>query len=571
VKLLLHLLAGDVRRFRLMIGLWLAVAAASTVLEGVRPMFASEAFATNPIGVAGDLVWLAKVLFGFVLIPLIVQTHPLVGSDAFWMTRPIPPRALLASKLVLLAAVIVLVPVACEVALMTAYKVPPRTVAAVAVQTALWQAGYLAVVMAMAALTRNLARFALLFGGVLLALAVTVVISVTIAMASMDDAAAVSVLTLSAGSPPPTLEDPTPGIVFLVVVVSAGLALLMVQYATRSARRSVPVGAAGLVAAWVISSMWPWPLLQPRLFVPDWAAAESALKLSADPQSVAYDTGDLWTMRKRIWRIGRAHIRLEGIQPGWLPSVGVTGAVLELNPDVHLSSPGFAHAVAVPIGRENRPPLRGVVQAALEVGRLAIQDSSDPERAVVLLIREADFSRYAPGTGAYRGRAVVKLTREEVVATLPVQAGATFQDGAYRVVVDEVRVAPESLGIRARISDARTAFDRRPTPMYAFYLRNQQRSEAVGSSVVWLQQNTLLTRLLPGLSFGSSSSSSGFSAAEQFIRFPPGYASEKDRLDIDDAWIAGAEIVIVRATAEGSVSRPLEIRDFPLRVKANQR
>ena len=234
----------------------------------------------------------------------------------------------------------------------------------------------------------------------------------------------------------------------------AGLALLMVQYATRSARRSVPVGALGLVAAWVISSMWPWPLLQPRLFVPDWAAAESALKLSADPQSVAFDTGDPWTMRKRIWRIGRAHIRLEGIQPGWLPSVGVTGAVLELNPDVHLSSPGFAHAVAVPIGRENSPPLRGVVQAALEVGRLAIQDSSDPERAVVLLIRKADFSRYAPGTGAYRGRAVVELTREEVVATLPVQAGATFQDGAYRVVVDEVRS-------RLRVSEFARAF---PTP-----------------------------------------------------------------------------------------------------------
>ena len=26
-----------------------------------------------------------------VLIPAGVQTHPLVGSDAFWMTRPIPP------------------------------------------------------------------------------------------------------------------------------------------------------------------------------------------------------------------------------------------------------------------------------------------------------------------------------------------------------------------------------------------------------------------------------------------------------------------------------------------------
>jgi len=399
-----------------------------------------------------------------------------------------------------------------------------------------------------------------------------VVITVTIAMARMDDAAAVGVLTVSGGQPPPSVEDPTSGIVFLLVIVAAGLALLVVQYATRSSRRSALVGVAGLVAAWVLPSLWPWPLLQPRLYVPDWAAADSALKLSADPQSVAFDTGDPLSTRKRVWSIGRALIRLEGIQPGWLPSVAVAGAVLELKPDVHLSSPGFAYAVAVPIGGENRPPLRGVVQAALGVGRLAIQNSSEPERAVVLLIREAGFKRYAPGTGLYRGRAVVKLTREEVVATLPVQAGATFQDGPYRVVVDEVRIASESLGIRARISDARTAFDRRPTPTYAFYLRNQQRSEAVGSSVIYLQHNTLLTRLLPGLSFGNSSSFNGFSAAGHFIHFPPGYApTERDRLDIDDAWIAGAEIVIVRATAEGSVPRPLEIRDFPLRAKADQR
>jgi hypothetical protein len=511
--------------------------------------------------------WLAKLLFGFMLIPLVVQTHPLVGSDAFWMTRPIPPRVLLASKLILLAGVMVVVPVACEVALMIAYKVPPQSIAAVAVETTLWQAVYMAVVMALAALTRNLARFALLFGELLLALALAAVVMVTIAFARMDDAAAVGVETLSAGPLPPSVGDPTPGIVFLLVVVTSGLAMLLVQYATRSTRRSALVGVAGLVAAWVLPSVWPWPLLQPRLYVPDWAAADSALKLSADPQSVAFDTGDPWTMRKRVWSIGRALIRLEGIQPGWVPSVAVAGAVLELTPDVHLSSPGFAHAVPAPIGGSNRPPLRGVAQAALGVGRLAIQDSLEPERAVVLLLREMDFMRYAPRTGLYRARAVVKLTREEMVATLPVQAGATFQDGPYRFVVDEVRIASESLGIRARISDARTAFDRRPTPTYAFYLRNQQRSEAVGGSVHYVQHNTLLTRLLPGLSFGNSASSNGFSAAGHFIHFPPGYApTERDRLDIDAAWIADAEIVIVRATVEGSVSRPLEIRDFPLRA-----
>jgi hypothetical protein len=570
VKLILHLLSADIRRFRLMIGLWLAISVASTALEGVRPLFASYVFSMNPIGVAGDLIWLAKVLVGFVLIPLVVHTHPLVGSDVFWMTRPIPPRALMASKLTLLVAMIVLVPVACEMALMIAYKVPPQRMAAVAVQTTLWQVLYLTIVMALAALTRNLARFALLFGGLLLGLAVTAMITAAIAMSRMDDSAAVMMVAVSVGPPAPNVDDATSGIVFLLVVVATGLALLMVQYATRSSRRSAVVGVAGLVVAWALSSMWPWPLLQRRVIVPDWATNESSLMLSADSDSVEFGTEDLWTTRKPTWRIGRAQVRLEGIEPGWLPSVRMTGAVLDLQPNVHLSSSGFGYAVQVPIGSENNSPLRGVVRAALGVTRLAIQDSSEPQCAPVVAIRDADFTRYAPGIGRYRGSAAVELTREEVVATLPLQAGATFQEDAHRVVLDEVRLASKGLIVRARISDARTAFDRRPTPRYALYLRNQQRGEAVGSSIAPMQSHGLLTGLLPGPAYGfePASGSSGFAMGGQFILFPPRYAlTDKERLDIDERWIAGAEIVIVRETAEGSVSRPLEIRDFSLPSK----
>ena len=573
MKLIVHLLSADVRRFRLMIGLWIAISAVSTAIEGVRPLFASDVFSMNAIGVAGDLVWLAKLFFGFVLIPLVVHTHPLVGSDAFWLTRPIPPRTLMASKLALLAAAIVVVPVACELALMIAYKVPPQRMAAVAVQTILWQALYLTVVMALAVLTRNLARFALLCGGVLLALAVMVMITTAIAIARMDDYAAVGMMAIQVGPPTPNLDDATSGMVFLLAVVASGLALLTVQYATRSTRRAAIVGVAGLVAAWALSSMWPWPVLQPRLMVPDWATHESSLRLTADPQSVEFAMEDPWITRKQTWRIGRAQIRLEGIEPGWLPTVRVTGAVLDLQPDVHLSSRGFGYAARVPIGTEDSPPLSGVVRAALGVNRLAVQDFLEPEGLVVVAIRDADFIRYAPGTGHYRGHAAVELTREEVVATLPLRAGATFQEDAYRVVLDEVRLASRNLSVRARISDARTVFDRRPTPRYAFYLRNPQRGEAVGSSLAPMQPNGLLTALLPGHGYSAEpgSGSSGFAMGGQFMRFPPGYPpTVKERLDIDEAWMAGAEIVIVRETTEGSVSRPLEIRDFPLRIKASQ-
>ena len=77
---------------------WLLLVAASAALEGAWPAMAVAMAARQTVGIGGNLLALAEVLFSVVFIALVVQEHPLVGTTAFWMTRPIPPRALLASK-----------------------------------------------------------------------------------------------------------------------------------------------------------------------------------------------------------------------------------------------------------------------------------------------------------------------------------------------------------------------------------------------------------------------------------------------------------------------------------------
>jgi hypothetical protein len=47
-------------------------------------------------------LWFTQVLLTFVLVSSVTHADPAVGSDGFWMTRPIAPRALVASKLTLL-------------------------------------------------------------------------------------------------------------------------------------------------------------------------------------------------------------------------------------------------------------------------------------------------------------------------------------------------------------------------------------------------------------------------------------------------------------------------------------
>jgi hypothetical protein len=557
MRLLAHLLAADARRHRLLVAFWLLVVAGTTILDGVRPTLATDAALRGVAAFLGSLLWLAELLLRIVLVAFVVQTHPLVGSDAFWTTRPIPPPTLLASKLVLLGLVTVVAPAFAKAALMAAYGVPPALIGKVAVETALFQTFWLVVLMSAAALTSNLTRFALLSGGVLVALAMVVAATAAIIFARIDDA------PMSAGSA--GTEEPTAMIVLTVLAVVAGVALLAVQYRARSRLRSVPVGAAGLVLAIVLSEAWPWPVLAPKVDVPAWAAGESALRLVAPGETVQVDEDMPMFSQRTAWRSARVHLRLAGVEPGWSADVGVRDATLQLDEGIRLASAASAYPLPVPIGDEEHPT-RGVVRHLLRAQRVVDSASPRAESTIVFFLRDAEFSRLAPATGRYRGRFHVRLTRHDIEATLPLRPGATHNNGAYRLVIDDVERTSGSVSILARESDATSIFDRRPVPRFDFYLRNERSGEAVLGAGQPLGDEFVFGRFLP-FSIGASRETSGFRARGLLIRFPPSYGVEGASLSIDDDWVEGAELFVVRATREGSVERTLEIADFPLRAR----
>jgi hypothetical protein len=161
----------------------------------------------------------------------------------------------------------------------------------------------------------------------------------------------------------------------------------------------------------------------------------------------------------------------------------------------------------------------------------------------------------------YQGRFQVRLTRHEIDATLPLQPGVAYQHGAYRFVIDDVERTAGAVSVFARESNAMSLFDRRPAPVIDFYLRNQRAGEAVQGAAHDVGQELLLSGFLP-FSYGVQHVS-GFRARGLLIRFPANHGQEES-FRLEDEWIDGAELVVVRATREGSVQRKLEIADFPL-------
>ena len=564
MTLLRHLLAADVRRLRLLLAVLVLLTLGGCALAIAQPLAATGRWMAS-LGAASTLAWIAKLMVTLLTVALIVQGHALVGSDAFWMTRPIPPLALLVSKALLLAIPIAALPAACELVLMSLYDVPGRQMALVLLQTVMFQVLWLTLLMCAASVTRHVAGFGAVAGAAVVAMAVFVLM---LPLFLLDEDASEGMVFLSVG-----VSMPEPGggndILFVVLTIAAGVALLTVQYLTRSRWRSLLTGAAALALAWTVAWLWPWPMFAKEIQVPPWTSRPDALVLSGEPTTASFDDEPGWGARR--WRFGRARLQLDGVEPGWTATARVIASTLTLEDGTRLQGRGFLYGEQVPIEAGEAVQHRSVMRRVLDVERIAAFGQPGQKGLVALVLPAADVQSHTGASGRYEGSFVLDLQRVEVAATLPLRAGARHQEDAALFQVDEVRRAV-GLVLRIRRSNARTAFEGRPQRAYSYYFRNRGRREAVMAAVRNPAQESILLPFAAA-SHVSVDSPSGFAAVQELVmpEQPGRWQMDPSQppaqtVEVSNEWLADAELMIVRTTESGSVSRALRMEGVRIAV-----
>lgn len=565
MRTIAHLVRADVRHFRWAILLWIVLVAADTVLTGVRPGIADTRASAN-LGVILGLLWFARQLGMLLLVPLIVQAHPAVGTDAFWMTRPIPPLLLAASKTVLIAMLLLVVPVTAQLALMLSVGVPGREAAFVALEGAIGTAAWLTPLAAGAVVTLNLPRFALLAGAALL----SVVLWIAIEIIRIRDLDGEYVTELTFAGPQrsvlPPADDPTQFVVFLLLMTLAGLVLFALQYRTRLRRISVAVGV-GLVALVVYAvPYWPFPLLQVRSVLPSWVHDPAAVRLRFESPAIAIlppeaPPSDEVPALKR----GSARVSVSGLPAGWEPMMQLRSASVTVAGGARLISRARYLQSRTLIDGSSEEPGQVVARQVLGVPHVIMPPTYTPDQSsTVLASPAAEIDPLLPARGTYHGEFVVFLTHWELVSILPIRSGAAFQDGAYRFVVDGTSTSGSQLVVRAREWRATSSFDRKPRITYAFYVRNAPRTLAMAG----YESETFGAADIPsfGLPFWISTSHDlgGFYTRAVHVFFPGHYGPGAPVITWDQAWNTDAELLIVRRTEAGTVARTLEIPQVSL-------
>lgn len=562
MTLLVHLVRADLRQFRWPILLWLVLVAAEAVLTAIRPALLTDPRVYGHVGMILNLLWFALQVTMLLMVPLVVQAHPAVGTDAFWMTRPIPPRTLFASKTVLLATLTVLVPCAARLVLMLWIHVPAREALLVVLDSAIARGAWLALLVAGSAVTLNLPRFALLCGAVFVSF--LLFITMLFMLAPTDEATE----TLAVGPPAlPTAEDPTQGVLFLLGVIAAGLALTAIQYRTRLRRVSVAAGVGGLVLVAFAIPYWSFPLLKVPSAVPAWAHDQNAAQLHAASPVIEMSLATPWAIEGvPALRNGTTRAIVSRVPSGWGLRLVLLNASMTLSNGVTLVSRRRGYQSTPELEGSPDNPSRVVAREVLGVQRVYVSAPPMSEMTVALVLPANEIDPMMPANGRYRGHFAVYLTQWEAAAALPLRPGAVFDDYQYRFAIEQVQTGPDQqLAVRAREWRASSSFDRKPQIAYAFYVRNAKHSHAMaGNESEPFEEIGAVPGWLPFFGFAGSAR---FFVRGALVSFPPSYGLQEQKIAWDPAWYADSELVIVRTTEAGAVLRTLDMPQASLVAK----
>ncbi len=558
MNLVMHLFKKDVRRLRVLLGLWLLLVVLQAVLIG-----------TAPGASAGDMAlqivfYLAAMLFPLlqlgalvVIIPLLVQDEPLVGTTAFWFTRPIARQDLLASKGAFMLALLVLPPLLAELAMLICNGVTPRHVALAAPEVLLTQLSAVLMIWTLASVTRTFARFAIV--GIIVVVVMGIIgFAVGIAQLFQDNVfknlREIS-LTLSA-----QVVSSIVGIVLCSVAI-------VYQYLTRKTAHAIVLVCLTWITTLAVSSAWPVDFLK-KAKVP---VPKEILNGETAGMAVNYNgnhyTSDAFSFRaaKTPKKNVQGSLTMSGLPPGLAARVTSISAQLAYPDGKKLTSDAGNVSLSSITG--NLEPWDGAaVSHALGGIRILNQEEKSSRFATLFEVESGSFQKYGGMKGTYTADVILDVCRYRVTGVLPLHKKAHLDMGSEHVVVADVLREPHGCQVLLSVKNVTLLFatdaqldiaSLLPGGRKVLYvLRNQKR----GQAFIPKEDQDVAT------DFFKAPTGARLKITPLRVR----YVSEFSDAPLDEAWLADADLARIEPVEVGVFLKSLRIENFVMESKAGK-
>ena len=266
MNLVLHQFRKDILRTRVVLALWLVLVVLQFALVGwtAKP---GDAVMQSLYPMLFTLLTVFNYLLVLVLIPLLVHQEPLVGTTAFWFTRPLARTTLLAAK-ALFVLMLLALPILVQSIVFLANGVTFHDMVLAAPELLISQLFWILIIATLAVFTPNFARFAIVGAIILVVWYLSLfVLQVVLLMRNPQGfVSTLASLTLSRG------------LVSSLIMMSFGCGVVLLQYLTRRFALAVTLAITSVILGLLVQYFWPWDFLKPSIqIVPDAAFQADSL------------------------------------------------------------------------------------------------------------------------------------------------------------------------------------------------------------------------------------------------------------------------------------------------------
>jgi len=544
MNLVLHLFKKDILRTRVVLAFWLFLVVLQFALVGwnVKP---GDALMQTLSSTLFGLLMVFNYLVVLVLVPLVVHQEPLVGTTAFWFTRPLSRTTVLTSK-ALFVLMLVALPILAQSIVFLANGVTLHDVALAAPELLISQLSWILIIATLAVLTPNFARFAIVGAIVLVVFYLGLFIVQMVMLMRNPWLYASTLASLTASR----------GLVCSLIMMAFGVGVVLLQYLTRRFALAVTLAVTGVVLSLLAQYVWPWDFLKPSMQLvqdPGFKADAVGARLTSPFQAVDQVSVRGGTPLKQVF----TNFDFKGCPKGYIIKLGTIDSVLK-SPDGktlplqqagnEFGSSGDIDPDAVELGLGGVPVLN--------------MNNVYPGRQPLLELDAETYARYASTPLNYSASFDCTAYKYIFATELPLTKGARFDRGSEHLIVTDVLSQPTGVDLLLRQRNVSLLFAPRGQNKSAYA---QDQSSAIYVLLNKARHQAVLQKR--NTSFNFSPLNNGILRNEPMrISFGPDDNNSRSWLapQLDKAWLADAVLVRLDLTPVATFTRTQAIPGFRL-------
>jgi len=546
MNLVFHQLKKDIFRTRIVLALWLILVVLQFSLIGWNIKPGDNVMQTLATTLY-ELLTVFNYLLILVLVPLLIHQEPLVGTTAFWFTRPLAHSTVLVSKIYYVLLLVTL-PILAQSIVFLVNGVTLHDVALAAPELFLDEISSVLIIATLAVLTPNFARFAIV-GAIILIIWWLGLFVLQMVQLMRNPQAYVSTLASLTASR---------GLVSSLILIGFGVSVILLQYLARRVKLAISLAVTSVILSLLASHFWPWDFMKPSAhlvqdseFKADSVSANLTSSIEARDEASIRGGPSL----KGLY----SNITFKDCPKGYIVKIGAIDSVLK-----------SSNGQKIPLQSTNNQfnfsgnidPDPDLIEKALDGMPVLNMDNTYQSEHPLFNVERETYDRYASTPLHYSAKLDCTAYKYVVATELPLTKGAHFDRGSEHLIITDVLSQPNGVDLLLRQRKVNLLFA--PSgPDTNSYTQDR-------SSEVYL----LLNKVRHQAVFQKRNNTFNFSMMENSmlvneplqISFGPDDNNNRNWLapPLDKAWLADAVLVRLDLTPVATFTRTLDIPGFRL-------